>query len=467
MVVRWRTDWPEQSWLRFGTNAQSLNQTVVGPPGIDHEVKVSGLQPETTCYYSVGNEAGPIPGGSGPDFYFTTASDRTRPVRIWAIGDSGVASTPAAEVRNAYLRLSGKTDVWLMLGDNAYPSGTDDQYERAVFDMYPTLLRNTVVWPTLGNHDAYSRGMTEAFPYLDIFTLPRNGEAGGIASGTELYYSFDQANIHFVCLDAQSSDRSPQGPMLRWLESDLAATTKDWIIAYWHHPPYTWGTHTSDGETELIEMRQFAGPILESYGVDLVLCGHSHVYERSYLLNGHYGHSSTLAPSMMIDSGSGSPFQGELYRKPAGGIGAHQGTVYVVCGCSGEGGYFFFNRHPAMYFNRAGYGSMVIDVDGLRLDGRFLSDEGDVADWFVIDKASPNSSIRPRIEIRPVGAGVELSWPTAEPLFQLESRPTVDASQPWQVVPAVPETIGRTQRVRRGADGTNRIFRLRSGELRP
>jgi hypothetical protein len=287
--------------------------------------------------------------------------------------------------------------------------------------------------------------------------------------GTELYYSFDQATTHScLCLDAQSSDRSPQGPMLRWLESDLAATTKDWIIAYWHHPPYTWGTHTSDGETELIEMRTVRGPILESYGVDLVLCGHSHVYERSYLLNGHYGHSSTLAPSMMIDSGSGSPFQGELYRKPAGGIGAHQGTVYVVCGCSGEGGYFFFNRHPAMYFNRAGYGSMVIDVDGLRLDGRFLSDEGDVADWFVIDKAS-SQFVHPSEDRDP--PLLEREWnyrgPPRNPCFGWKvGRPWMRRS-PGRWFRLFPRPSVARNECGARADGTNRIFRLRSGELRP
>ncbi len=76
-------------------------------------------------------------------------------------------------------------------------------------------------------------------PYYDMFTLPAAGEAGGIASGTEAYYSFDYANIHFICLDSYDVDRSVDGAMLTWLEYDLVATTADWIIAFWHHPPYT------------------------------------------------------------------------------------------------------------------------------------------------------------------------------------------------------------------------------------
>ena len=81
--------------------------------------------------------------------------------------------------------------------------------------------------------------------------------------------------------------------MLTWRENDLAETTQKWIIAYWHHPPYTKGSHNSDSESRLVDMRENALPILESSGVDLVLSGHSHSYERSYQLHGHYGTSGT------------------------------------------------------------------------------------------------------------------------------------------------------------------------------
>ena len=86
--------------------------------------------------------------------------------------------------------------------------------------------------------------------------------------------------------------------MLTWLEADLAANTNEWLIAFWHHPPYSKGSHDSDWEMELIQMRENALPLLESYGVDLVLSGHSHCYERSYFLDGHYGRSSALRPEM-------------------------------------------------------------------------------------------------------------------------------------------------------------------------
>lgn len=463
MVVCWRTDWFAPAQVRYGTNAANLDQTVTeNELRIDHAIRITGLRPDTKYFYSVG--AGPQVLASGPTYFFRTSPTNTRPVRLWAIGDSGSGNhTPsAAEVREAYLDFSGRTaDLWLMLGDNAYESGTDAQYQSAVFEMYPTILRNTVLWPTLGNHDAGSNGDVGEFPYLDIFNLPRQGEAGGLASGTEKYYSFDYANIHFVCLDATSSDRSRAGPMLAWLENDLAMTDKDWIIAYWHQPPYTFGTHNSDAELDLIEMRQNALPLLEHYGVDLVLCGHSHVYERSFLIDGHYGFSSSFDESMIVQPGMGREGLDGAYQKPAGGLGANRGTVYVVCGCSGEGGEFSFPRHPAMARNIGGFGSMIIDVDGLRLDAKFLRSSGAVDDFFTLQKGAPAAGVHPALAVRRDGAEVQLAWPTSLLPYQLEAATHAGPAMDWTPVPGMPRTIGREHRVNVLPEGTSRLFRLR------
>src|SRR5205823_9520894 len=131
------------------------------------------------------------------------------------------------------------------------------------------------------------------------------------------------------------SSRSPGGAMLTWLEQDLSANTNDWLIAFWHRPPYSFGTHNSDFEFNMVEMRENAVPILEAHGVDLVLNGHSHNYERSYLMDGHYGSSTTLTPSMIKDSGNGQPDGTGPYVKNGLGPTPHQGAVYVVAGSSG------------------------------------------------------------------------------------------------------------------------------------
>src|SRR6185436_4319219 len=150
-----------------------------------------------------------------------------------------------------YAATNGAPDFWMMLGDNAYNSGQDSEYQAAVFDMYPTILRNKFVWPTLGNHESGQSTTSSDFPYLDIFSLPHNAEAGGIPSGTQKYYSFDYANIHFICLDSMTSGRTDTTPMANWLEMDLAATAQEWVIVFFHHSLYTKGTHDSDSESDL------------------------------------------------------------------------------------------------------------------------------------------------------------------------------------------------------------------------
>ena len=136
--------------------------------------------------------------------------------------------------------------------------------------------------------------------------------------------------------------------MCAWLQEDLASHDKEWLIAYWHHPPYTKGSHDSDVETELIQMRQNVVPILEAFGTDLVLCGHSHCYERSFLINGHYGLSGTFGATMKRDGGSGREDDTGSYVKP--GTNSAEGTVYVVAGCSGQATFLQADGpHSAMF----------------------------------------------------------------------------------------------------------------------
>jgi acid phosphatase type 7 len=383
VVVRWRSDVATDSSVRYGVSPVALNNTSSVPALVtNHIVAITNLQPDTKYFYQFGTSAGWYATDTNHYFITSPVHGTIKPTRIWALGDSGTQDQDQYDCRDAYITFNGSrpTDVWLMLGDNAYNSGTDTEYQGAVYEAYPMFLRNTVLWPTIGNHDSPSLNSA----YLPMFTLPENGEAGGVPSGTENYYSFDYANIHFVCLDSSSSDRDVGSPMLNWLQTDLAATTQEWIIAFWHHPPYTKGSHNSDVEGNLIEVRQNIIPILENYGVDLVLCGHSHGYERSYLLDGHYGHSSTLTAEMKKDGGSGRENGTGAYRKP-GGNAPHEGAVYIVAGSSGHATGGTYN-HPAMFVSLNLVGSAVIDVISNRLDMYFLTTDAQATDWFTLIK---------------------------------------------------------------------------------
>ncbi len=388
IVIKWRSDVATDSRIEFGTQQGSLDQSVThSTVTTEHEVEITGLDPSTRYYYNIGDTAGVLAGGDA-DHFFETSPVRgvAAATRIWVIGDAGTANSNQAAVYAAYRSYTGATytNLWLMLGDNAYDDGTDAEYQAAVFNMYPELLRQTPLWSTLGNHDGHSAdSATETGPYYQIFSFPRNGQVGGVASGTEAYYSFEYGNIHFVVLDSYETSRSTSGAMMNWLQADLQSVTADWLVAFWHHPPYSKGSHNSDSEGALIDMRENFLPVLESYGVDLVLSGHSHSYERSKLIDGHYGSSATFHSSHEVDGGSGRPDGTGAYVK--NGSLANSGAVYAVAGASGKtsGGSL---DHPAMYISLSQLGSMVIDVNGLTMDVKYISNTGEVSDYFTITK---------------------------------------------------------------------------------
>ncbi|CAM3344105.1 DNRLRE domain-containing protein [Shewanella violacea] len=390
MTVKWRTDILGPSVVKFGTELSNLAGNATGLDETDHSVTLSGLAPNTRYYYAVlDNQGGVLTGGDSTHFFFTSPSvGNTGLTRVWIIGDSGTANSNARAVRDAYKTRTGSsyTDLWIMLGDNAYSTGTDSEYQAAVFDIYPELLKQSPLWSTLGNHDgATADSASQQGPYYDIFTLPTNGEAGGVPSGTEAYYSFDYGQIHFVCLESYETDRSSNGAMLTWLVNDLEATSQPWIVAYWHHPPYTKGSHDSDSESRLIEMRENALPILESYGVDLVLSGHSHSYERSYLIDNHYGHSSSFTEAMKLDAGDGNKTGDGSYQKIAQIQQANNGAVYLVAGSSGKisGGAL---NHPAMYASINLLGSVILEVLDNEMTATFIDNTNAIQDEFTLTK---------------------------------------------------------------------------------
>lgn len=391
IVVRWRTAGPTTNRVSYGVNPVYLNQvTGNGEITTEHSVCISGLQPNTKYFYRVATGI-EVPTRGAAEFSFTTAPapGSYQPIRVWVLGDSGTATDEAVAVRDAYERFTAqrRTDLWLMLGDNAYRRGTDPEYQRALFDEYPTLLSCLPLWPTPGNHDYQSCSLTaQTGVYYDIFTLPTLGQAGGTPSGSEAYYSFDHGNAHFISLDSNQTNFSASNLMLPWLRADLRSNRRDWTIAYFHHPPYTKGSHDSDDSKDhMRDMREHIVPLLETGGVDLVLSGHSHSYERSFLLDGHLGKSDTFNRHYKKDGGDGREDGQRAYHKPTLGPAPNEGTVYVVVGCSGKtsGGRL---DHPAMLVSTNSLGSLVLDINSNRLDATFINAQAERLDYFTIIK---------------------------------------------------------------------------------
>ncbi len=399
MIVKWRTTTASDSKVFYGTSVTSLTNVVNDAAfTTNHEVKITGLNPSTIYYYSVGASNSTLSVPSSSVYFKTSPVTGTKAnYKFWVVGDAGTGNSNQANARNGFLNYTNNShiDGWLWLGDNAYDGGFDSEYQTNVFSPngYINEMKRIVTWPAPGNHD-YNNNIpfSPAPAYFNIFALPAAAEAGGVASNTEAYYSFNYGNVHFISIDSYNQGRNNNDPMATWIAADLAANTLPWVIAYWHHPPYTKGSHNSDNSNfldgELVDMRQNILPILENGGVDLVLNGHSHCYERSYLLDGHYGNSGSLQASMKKDAGSGSYPNACPYQKQTTVSKANKGAVYTVCGCSGKlSGTSSGWPHPAMYYStNTTLGSMLLEFNDNRLDAKFITANGTIGDKFTIVK---------------------------------------------------------------------------------
>jgi len=394
-TIRWNTKRPHPGVVKIGESHGSLNRVFVETKADDeHEVRLTGLKPNTKYYYSVGTQNARI--YAGKDYWFKTAPDsvqsKTSTTRFWVTGDQGQAGMIQSQVRDAMLAWTQKNplegqsnlDFWLTTGDNAYRSGTNKQFQQNFFNPYEDILRNTPVWPVYGNHDA------RRWSFFNIFSFPEKGESGGIASGTEKYYSFDYGNLHVVVLDTQTSRLQKNSKMLRWLEKDLTATKQKWIVVAFHHPPYTKGSHNSDNLADsfnrMRNVRENVLPVLEKGGVDVVLSGHSHMYERSWFMKCHYDDSHTFNENHIVATKDKQKQIGANYHKK------NSGTIYITIGSSARLDKGELN-HPAMPVSLHKSGSVVFDIHDSKLTANFISRTGEVADDFSIVKDGDGEAV--------------------------------------------------------------------------
>jgi LPXTG-site transpeptidase (sortase) family protein len=388
VTVCWRTDRPTDGRVVFGTRPGTLDHSRTDPRvGTEHAVRLEGLEPDTVYHYAVGATTAILAGDDGEHVFRTAPPPGARRAfRAWVLGDSGTAGANVEAVREGFEKHNAGRPValWIMLGDNAYKRGTDDEYQAAVFDIFARELRRKVLWTTPGNHDELLSREPPRGPYYDIFVLPERAESGGVASGTEAFYSFDHGNVHFVSLNSEHLDPAAETAMLSWLERDLAAARSDWIVAFCHRAPYGRGYHDSDVDRRMVAVRTRLLPLFDAGGVDLVLAGHTHAYVRSWLIRGHYGPSETLAPEMVLDARDGRPEGAGPYRKPPGKA-AQSGIVYVIAGSAGEATETDLS-HPALPIGLTRRGSVVLDFEGDRLEARFVDWTGTVRDHFAIVK---------------------------------------------------------------------------------
>jgi predicted phosphodiesterase len=235
----------------------------------------------------------------------------------------------------------------LGLGDYSYQSTADCWL--AIVDQIDEKMRLSI-----GNHDDMSSSLLNQ--YMTHFSLSKQ------------YYSFNYQNTHFVVLSTEQTSSSAQYDFVR---SDLARASSnsnvDWIIVYMHKPMYT-SPSIHSGESI---MRDRFHPLFDQYGVDIVLYGHNHAYERSHPMK--YNKANPSIP--IITSGSKGS-----YNDP-------EGQIFATVGTAGRSIYHYDSKSWYIVTQYEGYGFLDMDIIANRLVAKFYSNnDASVKDQFTITK---------------------------------------------------------------------------------
>jgi len=337
ITVMWETPEAAKGTVEFGRDGRYGQSVSEAQPVKIHEIRLDGLQTGTSYDYRVLS-------GDGENFEarFTTApKPGTTDWRLVVYGDNRSNPDNHRGIVEQIIKL--KPAIVLNSGDLVARGKVYEQWKTQYFDPLRGLAEYVPSFPCLGNHEQ------NADHYYNYTSVPdENGE---------VYYSFDYANAHIISLNSNTRDApyQPGEAQTEWLIEDLKANQdKEWIIVFFHHPLFR--CHPTRGITG---QRWVWQPIFDEYGVDLVVNGHDHYYQRTYA----------------IASYSGSP---------------RRGVTHLISGGGGAGTYPILPKIHAAARRRVHH-ITVMDVMGDRIIGRAIDIDGTVFDHFVIDKKSTSS----------------------------------------------------------------------------
>lgn len=304
------------------------------------------------------------------------AQDLTMPnkpdgtLKFAVIGDSGTGDANQYRLAKVFTHLLPrfKYEFALMLGDNMYGSEGARDFERKFEIPYKYALDNGVkFYASLGNHDSTNQRMYKLFNM--------NGER---------YYTFrPKLGVRFFALDSNYMDRT----QLQWLEKQLASSGSDWKIMFFHHPLYSSGRHGSDEA-----LRDQLEPLFLKYGVDVVLAGHEHFYERLKPQKGiHY----------FISGGAG-----KLRKGDAGGPFSEK--AFDV-----------------------GYHFMIFEIDGDQMHFQTITDQEKTVDSGIVARRKVDNKAAPSVPAAPAAKPVppqdKPSTTTAKPSAPAATKPAAPA----------------------------------------
>ncbi len=321
IVIAWQTQSiPAEFKISFGEgkkltqNAQiARSERMSGDPKDDGEKRfnyaatLAGLKLNREYAYRVTGNGQTILEG-----YFTTRKPRGSSTRFVAFGDNSYGDISDRAI--AFQAYQARPDFVMNTGDNVYDDGLDNEYARYFFPVYNAdqagqrtgapLLRSVPFYTVIANHDVHQKDdkknpvadfdkFPDSLAYFTNMHLPLNGplttiptigkpdvqdafkQASGARFPRMANYSFDYGDCHFLCLDSNIYVDPTDASLQSWIENDLKNTDAIWKFVAYHHPAFNVG----DDHYAEQHMRALM-PLWEKYGVDIVLNGHEHNYQR-------------------------------------------------------------------------------------------------------------------------------------------------------------------------------------------
>lgn len=369
--------------------------------------------------------------------YGTTRQPRGQKVRFVSFGDNSYGDLSDHQI--AFQAYKQNPDFVMNTGDNVYNGGLDDEYARYFFPVYNAdvagertgapLLRSVPFYSVMANHDVNGKDdqkrpvadfdtNPDSLGYYTALHLPLNGftspyptsvkattddgkgqldqfrEAAGARFPLMANYSFDAGDAHFSCLDSNVYIDPTDKAVQEWLENDLASTDARWKFVVYHHPSFNVGAeHYTEQHMRVLH------PLMEKHGVDFVLNGHEHSYQRARPFKfqpqsedaaKNINSKKRLVPgTFSIDR----HFDGQKNTRP-------QGIIHIVTGAGGKHLYDAeWNGNPEHWkwpedgnveyveqFRSDVHSLSVFDLDAHRLTMRQIDQWGNEIDRIVVTK---------------------------------------------------------------------------------
>lgn len=281
MGVSWVTLNGTTSYVEYGTDANNLNERAVGNVdtytsagwvGVIHTATMSDLKRPLKYYYRVGD---------GSDLWsevFSFNTLGTDDILTYAVIADMDFEENDTLARMEELVTSGDVQVVIHSGDISYADGYQPHWDVFMNRMEP-IVSSVPYMVTPGNHEFWFNFTA----YKSRFFMPGVLDAGG--SGDNMFYSWDLGFAHFIALNSETAldTANFKDDEVEWVRQNLAAvdrTVTPWVIAHFHRPMYCSNDHAcGDGAAHLREQME---DVFLEFGVDLVLVGHVHSYERMY-----------------------------------------------------------------------------------------------------------------------------------------------------------------------------------------